>query len=124
MDNTECPCAEVRRSAALIADQAENVKLNELEINGLIKQIESKVIATGSMCFDKWEDWHLSKIKTYTLEQLTAYVFCVDAMNFCFWPDNTEGDFEYLNMTRNLEIILDKDPLFFTPARLVSVSGQ
>lgn len=45
-------------------------------------------------------------------------------MNFCFWPDNKEGDFEYENMTRNLEKILDNDPQFFTPSRLGKVTAQ
>ena len=45
-------------------------------------------------------------------------------MNFCFWPDNPSGDFEYENMTRNLENLLDNDPLFFTPSRFAGVSGQ
>ena len=39
-------------------------------------------------------------------------------MNFCFWPDNPSGVFEYENMTRNLEKLLDTDPEFFTPLRL------
>jgi hypothetical protein len=62
------------------------------------------------VCFDKWEDWHLSDIKKYSLEQIAAYCFTVDAMNFCFWPDNPSGEFEYENMTRNLETILNSDP--------------
>ena len=72
--------------------------------------------------FDKWSDFHLSNITKYTLEQLTAYVFVVDAMNFCFWPDNPSGTFEYEHMTRNLEKLLDSEPAFFTPLRLATVT--
>ena len=97
--------------------------INSLEIQPLITEIVKKVKHNGGVCFDKWEDWHLKSIKKYTLEQLTAYVFTVDAMNFCFWPDNVEGGFEYQNMTRNLEKILDNDPLFFTPARMSKVTA-
>lgn len=71
--------------------------------------------------FDKWEEWHLSDIKKYTLEQITAYVFCVDAMNFCFWPFET--NLEYEQMTRGLEKILDQTPQWFTPASLSQVTA-
>ena len=43
---------------------------------------------------------------SYSTEQVIAYVFVVDAMNFCFWPDNPAGQFEYENMTQNLAKIL------------------
>jgi len=43
-------------------------------------------------------------------------------MNFCFWPDNPAGEFEYEHMTRNLEKILNEDPEFFTPNHLAQVT--
>lgn len=43
-------------------------------------------------------------------------------MNFCFWPDNPSGEFEYEHMTRNLEKLMDSDPGFFTPQRLSVVT--
>lgn len=43
-------------------------------------------------------------------------------MNFCFWPDNSSGQFEYEHMTRNIEKILDSEPSFFTPLRLATVT--
>ena len=76
------------------------------------------------MCFDKWSDWHLKDISKYTIEQIIAYVFCVDAMNFCFWPGNIAGEYEYENMTRNLEYLLDNDPDFFTPQRFSTVQAS
>ena len=68
--------------------------------------------------FDKWSDFHLSDISKYTLEQITAYVYVIDAINFCLWPDNPSGEFEYEHKARNLEKLLDEDPEFFTPKRL------
>ena len=53
--------------------------------------MEQKITAEGSFVFDKWQDFHLSDISKYSVEQLTAYVFVTDAMNFCFWPDNPSG---------------------------------
>ena len=43
------------------------------------------------LVFDKWADFHLKDITKYTIEQIAAYVFVIDAMNFCFWPNNPSG---------------------------------
>ena len=43
-------------------------------------------------------------------------------MNFCFWPNNPSGNFEYDSMTRNLEKILISDPEFFSASRLQHVT--
>jgi hypothetical protein len=45
-------------------------------------------------------------------------------MNFCFWPNNPSGVFEYQHMTRNLEKILINDPDFFTCARLLKIDSE
>ena len=45
-------------------------------------------------------------------------------MNFCFWPDNPSGEFEYINITKNLEKVLDSEPEFFTIDRLTQVTEQ
>lgn len=52
-----------------------------------------------------------------------AYTFVVDAMNFCFWPGNPAGNFEYEHMTKNLAKILEGSPEWFTAKRLSSVSA-
>ena len=45
-------------------------------------------------------------------------------MNFCFWPNNPAGEFEYEHMTGNLDKVFCSDPEFFTPARLAVVTEQ
>ena len=86
--------------------------------------MEQKIEARDAFVLDKWKNFHLSNITKYTLEQLTAYVFVVAAMNFCFWPDNPAGQFEYEHMTRSLETVLVSEPGFFTPLRLATVTEQ
>lgn len=80
------------------------------------------MISSG-ITYDKWCEWHLVQPEQYSLEQLTAYCFVVDAMNFCFWPENYSGVFEYENMTRNLEKILKTSPDFFTCDELAKVTS-
>ncbi len=45
-------------------------------------------------------------------------------MNFCFWPNNPSGNFEYEHMTKNLANILATQPEFFTPAYLSAVTAS
>jgi hypothetical protein len=42
-------------------------------------------------------------------------------MNFCFWPNNPSGNFEYENMSKNLAKILVDNPEFFLPENLSKV---
>lgn len=66
------------------------------------------------MFFGRWSDYHLDTLTNYTLEQIAAYVFAVDAVNFCFWPRNPSGQFEYEHMTRGFERVLKETPEFFS----------
>jgi Potential Queuosine, Q, salvage protein family len=51
-------------------------------------------------------------------------VFVVDAMNFCFWPGNPAGEFEYEHMTKNLAKIMEQEPHWFEAKHLSSVTKQ
>ena len=78
-------------------------------------------MASNGFVYDKWSAWHLDDPKQYSTEQIAAYCFVVDALNFCFWPNNRAGEFEYEHMTRNLEKVLKEDSEFFTCSRLKAV---
>jgi hypothetical protein len=47
----------------------------------------------------------------------------VDAMNFCFWPNNPAGNFEYEHMTKNLAKVLDSNPEYFSPDNLAKTTS-
>ena len=96
------------------------VKINEDKIPALLEQVKAQ-IGQSSIAYDKWSDWHIKQPKDFSVEQVTAFCFVVDAMNFCFWPDNPSGVFEYEHITKNLETLLINDPEFFTCERLINV---
>lgn len=99
------------------------VKINEDKIPALIDQVKAQ-IGESNLAYDKWSDWHIKEPKNFTVEQVTTFCFVVDAMNFCFWPDNPSGVFEYEHITKNLEALLIKDPQFFTCERLLQVDEE
>jgi hypothetical protein len=43
-------------------------------------------------------------------------------MNFCFWPNNLAGEYEYEHMTKNLARILTENSHFFTPSYLKNIN--
>ena len=129
MEQTESivlPTGEVRRTNAFVMDHQKLVAIKAANIDQFVMQMnaEAAALQDGKFVWDKWQDFHLTHIGKYSLEQLTAYVFAVDAINFCFWPSSPQGEFEYEHMTRNLEKILDTDPLFFTAHRLATVTHE
>ena len=80
-----------------------------------LNSIKMQIAQTGKcLQIDPWSDWHINNVKQYKIEQIATYCFVVDAMNFCFWPNNPAGVFEYEHITRNLEKLLINDPKFFT----------
>ena len=96
------------------------VKINESKIPSLLDQVKAQ-ISESNLAYDKWSDWHIKEPKKFSVEQVTTFCFVVDAMNFCFWPGNPSGVFEYEHITKNLEALLIKDPEFFTCERLLQV---
>jgi len=44
-------------------------------------------------------------------------------MNFCFWPNNPAGNFEYEHMTKNLAKVLDTNPEYFSPDNLAKTTS-
>ena len=66
------------------------VSIDDGKIDQFIADLSENVKKYG-ISYDKWSDWHLDDPKQYNIEQITAYCFVVDAMNFCFWPNNPSG---------------------------------
>lgn len=64
------------------------------------------------------------KVSEFSLEQVTAYVFVVDTLNFCFWPKEEEHQVQYEDMTKALAQILREEPEFFTSERLSLLTEQ
>ena len=114
-------CSKVRATCEWVLKNSKMVSIQDAEIDKFILDLSAMVQKQG-ISYDKWSDWHLDDPGQYTIEQITAYVFVVDAMNFCFWPNNPSGNFEYDSMTRNLEKILKNDPEFFKCDRLICVT--
>jgi len=93
--------------------------LNQDQIKEYVKRTSNEVKERGFF-EEKWESYHLDP-KKFSFEQVVAYVFVVDTLNFCFWPLEQEHLIQYEDMTKALAQILEQDPEFFTPLRLSQI---
>ncbi|CAI2372761.1 unnamed protein product [Moneuplotes crassus] len=113
------PCQKVKDSCKAVMELAKHVKINKENLLKLVENIEETEFK-----YDCWEQWHFQTIpdvSQITDEQVIAYVFIIDALNFCFWP--TEG-FEYDQLANNLAKILVDDPEFFTSKRMAQATDE
>jgi hypothetical protein len=99
-----------------------NIKINDSKIHDFIISLTEKVVKEG-VAFEPWAKYHIDP-NVYPLEAVLSYTFVVDAMNFCFWPGNPAGNFEYEHMTKNLAKILHTNPECFSAELLSAMTSE
>jgi len=102
----------VRSTCEEVVKQATYVKINLDKVRALAEKIHSKPVY-----LDFFEcDFHMGKENSD--EDLIAYAFVIDALNFCFWPSK----WEYDNLARSIKDAHFKNNLILTPQYLSSIS--
>ncbi|BBN12232.1 hypothetical protein MPTK1_5g18340 [Marchantia polymorpha subsp. ruderalis] len=103
---------EVRASCLWVADHANYVAINAKAIEHVAEHMQGAVPSV---------EWDFEKIHFYDGGPLTAqYMLVLDAMNFCFWPDD---ELHYEHLARGLRNALVADPKAFDADRLQSYTG-
>ena len=99
----EGPLDAVRRTTAEVAEVAERVKINRAAISSLVREGKLREDSVRSLDLSKWDETdHLDPSQDAHLDDDTRcqYLFAVDAINFCFWPD---GELEYEHVAGGLK---------------------
>ena len=80
-------CASVRESTRRVAAASQRVKVIQPKIEQVVAEMDARTIARvlGPQAFDA-DDMHFHDPEDPELTAL--YILCVDAINFCFWPDH------------------------------------
>ena len=89
------PCEYVKESCRKVMAKAEHVTLNKEKITEFVQQLlqNEKLLA-----FPCWGESHFPP-ETESFELFLRYVFTIDTLNYCFWPN---PPFEYFNLAKNL----------------------
>lgn len=117
MEETSCyesACSKVRRSCKAVTDTAQHVKIVPSKLQELAQHI-----CDTEFSYVSWEDCHFKITESIATEHIIAYVFVIDALNFCFWPTPS---FEYDHLQRNLTKLLMEEPDFFLCENLSEVT--
>eukprot|EP00826_Nyctotherus_ovalis_P009283 TRINITY_DN12445_c0_g2_i2.p1 TRINITY_DN12445_c0_g2~~TRINITY_DN12445_c0_g2_i2.p1 ORF type:complete len:338 (+),score=82.81 TRINITY_DN12445_c0_g2_i2:73-1086(+) len=110
------PCAYVRESCRKVLSQSSHVKINASAVTELAKSLKEVKAVTS---FTSWAESHFPPASV-PLETFLRYVFVLDTLNFCFWPN---PPFEYTNLAGNLYATLKADPIFFNLENLAKASS-
>ena len=101
----------VRDTCKYVVDMSKDVHIDDACILDVCKDIESKPT------YLDYFECHPIDSNT-DIETITAYVFVMDALNFCFWP----SDWEYDNLSNAVNDAFTKDSTFKTCERMMNIS--
>ncbi|KAI3435683.1 hypothetical protein D9Q98_001741 [Chlorella vulgaris] len=111
------PCDLVRSSAEHVVRHAELVTINDAAIERVVASLDDVAeIAAGS--FDR----ELHYWDSEQPDAVAQYLLVVDALNFCFWPDESE-DLQYEHLAGGLRRSLLADPSALDASRLAVIDG-
>ena len=110
------PCTYVKDSTSKIIPIMEHVKIDK---DSLEKFVEDLLNNENALKYPKWSESHFDS-SSVPLETLLRYIFTIDTLNYCFWPN--EG-FEYYSLAKNLYETLLKDKNFFEIYNLVNITA-
>ncbi|XP_010939134.1 uncharacterized protein [Elaeis guineensis] len=103
---------DVRRTTAWVASRASHVKVDSSELEKIVDNINGSIPKV---------EWDFEGIHYFDNGPLTVqYLFVLDALNFCFWPDK---DLSYDHLALGLKAALQNDKSALDADRLQSYSG-
>ncbi|XP_072992525.1 uncharacterized protein [Typha latifolia] len=103
---------EVRTTTAWVVSRASHVKVDSLEIEKVVDNIQGSIPKV---------EWDFEGIHYFDNGPLTVqYLFVLDALNFCFWPDK---DLSYDHLASGLKEALENDKSALDADRLQNYTG-
>ena len=120
------PCARVRATCAKVAQRARQVTVDADAVARFVDALGDDDVARlkrGCRGFD--DGAHHGDVRGDD-EAMAMFTLCVDAINFCFWPDHDDGveeGLEYEHLTRGWRNAHAGDWTVLTCERLQTMSG-
>ncbi|KVH92446.1 Protein of unknown function DUF2419 [Cynara cardunculus var. scolymus] len=103
---------EVRASSAWVASHSSHVTVDSEGIEKVVESVENSIPKV---------EWNYEGIHYFDNGPLTVqYLFVLDALNFCFWPDK---ELNYDDLASGLKAALQNDPSVFDADRLQKYTG-
>ncbi|XP_058080818.1 uncharacterized protein LOC131228985 [Magnolia sinica] len=107
-----CAMEEVKSTSAWVAARSSHVFVESSGLEKVVDEIQASIPKV---------EWDFEGIHFFDNGPLTVqYLFVLDALNFCFWPDK---DLKYDNLASGLKAALENDKSAFDADRLQSYTG-
>ena len=111
------PCTYVKESTLRIIPQMEHVKIDEESLKIFVSNL---IKDKNALKYPKWSETHFDATSV-PLETLLRYLFVIDTLNYCFWPNK---DYEYYSLAKNLYNTLKEKKDFFEIDNLVNMTPE
>ena len=111
------PCTYVRQSCRKVMSHSTYVTINTPALNSFAESLKANKSVFN---FPSWGESHF-KPETVPFETFLRYVFTIDTLNFCFWPN---PPFEYFDLAKNLYDTLKSNDKFFDIENLTHITPQ
>ena len=111
------PCTYVKESTAKIIPQMEHVKIDGESLKNFVTTLLKD---KNALKYPKWSESHFDATSV-PLETLLRYLFVIDTLNYCFWPN--EG-YEYFSLAKNLYNTLKENKDFFEIENLEKMTPE
>ena len=116
------PMSAVRNTCDFVTSSASHVSIDMSAISTFVGSINKESTLVSLKDGVAWDanNWHYcADAKEYG--KLTCqYIFVMDALNFCFWP---QADLEYDTLAMSLKAVLEKDTEIFSGANLATIDA-
>lgn len=103
----------VRQTCDFVVQHAQHVKIDDDAIEAICSSINKK-----PEYVDYFDGHHLDRASDP--ETIAAYVFVIDALNFCFWPSN----WEYCDLSKAVNDAFTKNPEFKTAKKMAEIGFE
>ncbi|KXZ54661.1 hypothetical protein GPECTOR_4g727 [Gonium pectorale] len=107
----------VKASTQFVAERAKHVDVNMKGVHSVVEELTLEKLKeiTSPRAYNK--DLHFVDGGPLTVQ----YLLVVDALNFCFWPDE---ELEYEHLSLGVKASLERDPTVLDAERLMWISGD
>jgi hypothetical protein len=114
------PVKQVRSSCQKVVDQASHVRINDAKMNEYVDQL-MEINLSEFRNGVEWDasGWHYSADATSGGPLTCQYVFVVDCLNFCFWP---QSGLEYDTLALSIKGALEQDANALSGAALACMT--
>ncbi|EFJ39686.1 hypothetical protein VOLCADRAFT_120119 [Volvox carteri f. nagariensis] len=106
----------VKNTSQFVADQAEHVHINQKAINKAVNDLTIEKLAELASPTAYNKDLHYVDGGPLTVQ----YLLVVDALNFCFWPDE---ELEYEHLSKGVKAAVESDPTCLDAEKLLWSTG-